>query len=358
MKKFLFSVFVLFSFVFASCGSNKIYINTVTLTPSEIDMSSYRNIAVPSTQQWSGSFNNTGYIRFESGANAFNIRPSSDAGSLPISCAKYISDAFVKQIEGTNYFARVIAPPESDVLATSTNLESLGISREELLKRNDVNAMVNTSIDDMNLDEYVTSSAVYKSITETDKNGKKTTKRVIDHYNYQLHQNLSITITMKVVDIARNSVIATKTISDSTKKVYDIEYGLQIARSPYDEFVNLLNKMSNKLAIKLIPHYTYTPQEAMANKPELKEASIAYEYLVKGMNDPAYAVFSELWRTKNHVPSGYNAALLLHGKGQIDDAITLMQEVYDKSYNANALGMLAQMKTSKIIWDSAAGQLK
>lgn len=351
MKKVLFGLLFFISFVFASCEST-LYINTLTLESAEIDMSSCRNIAITSTKQFNGGLVTSGAVRFKTSDGSF-VMNHSNMSSLPVDLAGHINTVMINQINNTGYFNRVITPPESDLFNSAT-ISTLGISREELIEKNQIDAIVDTSIRNMTFDEYVDTHPVYRY--ENDAKGNRV--RVFDHWSYTLYQELSVEVELKVTDTRKNTVIATKVLKDSIKKEYDIEYGLTISRSPRDEYVNLLNKIANSIAVKMVPHYVYKQQEAMDNNPHNSAASAGYDYLESGATDAAYHIFMELWNTSKHLPSGYNAALLLHGMGKIDDAIALMQNVFDVTKNKAALQMLAEMKASRAVWQQAQDQLE
>jgi hypothetical protein len=71
----------------------------------------------------------------------------------------------------------------------------------------------------------------------------------------------------------------------------------------------------------------------MDNKPEIKRVESAYEAAKEGSLGIALDTFMQEWNQSRHVPSGYNAAIILESFGRYEEAIQLIGEVWRYSGN-------------------------
>jgi hypothetical protein len=83
----------------------------------------------------------------------------------------------------------------------------------------------------------------------------------------------------------------------------------------------------------------------------------AYKLADQGSVEAAYQVFISEWNNSRHVPSGYNAALMLEAEGKLDDAVTLMNEVATSSGNGQAYSALSRMQSAQKNYSDAMNQM-
>ena len=320
------------AFVIASCGSPT-YVRTKTLTPADIDMSSMMSVAIASTDQYAGSLGTS--IRFTGSGSTFAITPYSYSSTIHVDLSKHFNEKFINDIQSIGYFKKVIVPPDSDMLAKPGAGESLGLSRAQLAKKNGIDALINTSVTKMTVDEYVETNPYYEYKKTKDSSGKSKTTKTLVRYDYTLHQSVYMEVELKIVDAITGKVYNVKKGSDSYSTSKSISYGLGRSDSLESKFNEMLDNISIKLVNTMIPHYTYRDVEMMENKPNLSTVNVAYDYVRSGQYNQALELFRAGWQINNHIPSGYNAALLLHALGEIDEAVELAESVN----NSNELGV-------------------
>ena len=354
-RKFWFLLVIAVSLALASCSS-PIVVRTKTLTPSDIDMGSMRNVAIASTDAYSGGLQNSS-IRFTGSGDYFSMSPYSYGSTIHVDLSKHFNAKFIDDIQSTGYFTKVIVPPDSDMLAKPGAGESLGLTRAELAKKNKIDAIISTNVSNMTVDEYVETIPVYKYESKKDKNGKTKTEKKLVRYDYSLHQSAYLEVELKVTDPITNKVIASKKASDKYSTSKYVSYGVGRSDSLESKFEEMLDNISIKLANMMIPHYTYRDVEVMDNKPKLDSVGVAYDYVKNGGYVQALEVFKAGWEYNKHVPSGYNAALLLHALGRIDEAVELAESVSRETGAPEILPLLGNLKAMQSLEKKALTQL-
>lgn len=356
--------------VFTSCATS---IKVRHLIPSDVDVSGHRNIAIASTEKYDfprgsmlppwikGSGDAT--YSLNSGFNT-NI----NATVAEVSTASLV-DALVK----TEYFT-VLSPETTDAYLT---LGKSGSNAYAMLIEQGVDALLKSSISYMNCEEQIIGRDIKEWVTEnpnpkdplsTDVSFEKVTGRL-----FYLEQQATVTFTYTLIDLKANRILATDSFtSQQTKETYlgktvfgteqnerDLNergYSSGFAPSFFPLFEAMLKDIPSEVAIQLAPSWTESRVSLMANKPK---ADVAYAYKMadKGNLREAYAIFSQAWEQQSHLPSGYNAALVLEGMGQYSEALELMNQVYNKTGNAKSHTQLIRLKGVSSEQDAAMQQI-
>jgi len=354
-KSKLWTIWVLCVLLLASCSTT---VQVKNLLPSEINMGMYKNLAVTSCQPFDNS------IYWSHQINGIDLDrvielPSITPMALQKSVATYCQNALFDSLDESKFF--ILTDPE-----LTTDLISLGEAfgnPQELFINKGINAALATKISYISHREYL-----YKQDkTETDSLGDTTTIGS----DYYLHQEVAINISYSVIDILQNSIITTGVLSDEEEEeflvgTYLVDDGsgsssytqyLNMAPNLKDLYVTCIDGFVEKIRNKLAPVWTNTNVSLMKNSPKLESVENAYKEVRKKNLMVAYNTFISAWDDKRHIPSGYNAALLLQAMGKLEESISLMEDVYDYTGNPTVLKRLTIMNKNLEDYNKASDQI-
>ena len=286
MKRLFFPLLLAVVFLLAGCSTS------VSLTydnPSEIDMGRYRTVAVASASAFEGLHEPPSYVRAADRPAAIfsNVRSSYDRG-LADEVADAATQALVDKLQQTRFFS--IIPP---------------VTADSLIRRSRAGADISQDI-------------------APDRNGRPLR---IPVYTYFLTQTVSLVYSYTVVDASTMTVYASKTFSDKREYVSEFSSSFFRAPDPIGYFRSMLDAMTTLVSWQLAPQQLTLDITLMDNKPKLKEASDAWDLVKDGAIGQAAAEFKEYWQDYDHLPSGYNYALLTAVCGDIDQAISILEEI-------------------------------
>lgn len=153
-----------------SCASTPTIEFTV-LEPSEIDMSSYKNVAVVSTTPYRTWYAQQGFVpfrnyrthRYTSYNFGWHLSPYISYNMpLPTELANYANSILVSALYNTNYFTNIVSGNTADRIYASVGVP--GVSRETILRYNKVDAFITSEISDMYSIEYIDVEPVYRYV--------------------------------------------------------------------------------------------------------------------------------------------------------------------------------------------------
>lgn len=344
--------------VLASCQST---VTVKHLMPATVNMGSYRTIAVASTDlsastlsfypTWSISFDDFGY-HFSSGYE----RNSATRAAV------IATDSFTKTMQESGFFT-VLPPSETDKYL------ALGDDGLALLKQKGVKAIVTSSISYLDLDEepYSEDIVEYRTNPTT-----KTTSKCVVGRKYYISQKVTVSFTYLVRDIESGTILASDTFTGKRSRETEVArrvfkgnsfvdeklYSFAYAPSVTDMISSILDGFQEKIARKLMPSWQYSSVALMDNKPKNANVKDAYRLADSGKIEEAYSVFVAEWENSGHVPSGYNAALMLEAMGNLSDAVTLMHQVANESGDGKAYTALSRMLSAQKEQEEAQNQIQ
>ena len=150
-------------------------------------------------------------------------------------------------------------------------------------------------------------------------------------------------ISYSIIDLQNGNILASNS--------YTKQYKHSVSLNPYANldakwmFEDIVDSFVSTTKEDLVPHTVYTSLELMDNKPSNEIASQAMKLVDKNQLLQAQLLFEQAWDQSNHLPSGYNSALLLEAMGKRSDAIYLMQDVYNKTGSTDAIREYTRMKS-------------
>lgn len=349
------------------------------LVPSDVDVSNHRNIAIASTEIY--AYPRGGMLPpwvKGSSDTTFALSSSFDSkvnAEVAAASTAYLVDAMVK----ADYFT-ILSPEPTDAYLT---LGKNGKNAYSMLIEQGVQALLKSSITYMNVEEQIIGRDIKEWVTEnpnpvsTDTAAEAAAKIVsfekVTGRSFFLEQKATLTFTYTLVDLKANRILATDSFtSQKTKETclgntifasgeisrdtYERCYSSGFAPSFFPLFEMMVKEIPSVVAKQLAPSWTEARVNLMANKPKADVAQ-AYKMAEKGNLRGAYEVFIQAWELSTHLPSGYNAALLLEGMGQYSEALSLMNQVYNKTGDTKSLSQLVRLKEVSSQQDEAMKQI-
>lgn len=315
----------------ASCATE---IAVRYMQPSEINMGSYRNLALASVVPYKGFVTSSGWIRtIDIGSAGILIRPSYSY-DITNSVASYATDRIYSTLSSSGYYN--ILPPSSTDRIIHTSWDE---SRE--FRDMGYDAVMIPRIDAMNVDESIYTTVDRVSYYDPYYGG------YVDDYEYEYHlkRRISITYSITVVDTATERIVTTKTFSDYTSFTETIDPMWPSYNDSEYYFRRMIRNFQEGVIRLFVPTTAYYDVTLMDNNPELAEAGPAYDAVSNGDYQTALSVFLSCWNSYGHAPSGYNAALLIAAQGRYDDAIGILQEVQKVSPAQNVQNTISDLTT-------------
>lgn len=336
-------------FLLSSCAT---VVDVDYLSPSEIDMGSYRNIALASTVAYRGFHEPGYYIRsIDDYALSWSHVRSSYDGSLATEVASHADSILINELSQTGFF-NIIPPSVTDNLV---ELSRLGLSIRDEVSRLGIDAFLIPRIQSMDVNEYVSSEREFvKDYSRVDSDGEPL---VYVRYRYYLTQTVTLLYSYTVIDAETMTVYATKNFSDKAEYTSKIDSPFFRGPDPVRYFDSMLGEMCRRAARQLAPYSSSLSVELMPNKPKLKAAEEGYDLVKDGNLAGAIKVFRSCWYSDSHLPSGYNYALLTAVMGDVDGAITILREIEDGWSDSDVRTLLNALQVVRNDNEEASRQL-
>lgn len=357
--------------VLTSCTTS---IKVRHLIPSAVDVSNHRNIAIASTEMYNFPRGSTlpPWVK-GSGDSSFSLSSGFDSNlnaKIVEASTAYIVDAMVK----TDYFT--VVPPEStDAYLT---LGKNGSNAYSMMIEQGVQALLKSSITYMNCEEQIIGRDIKEWVPGnadlTDPTPKNISYEKVIGRSFYLEQQATVTFTYTLIDLVSNRILATDSftsqqtseiclgktifgIGENSRDIHERCYASGFAPSFFPLFDAMIKKIPSEVAMQLAPSWAESSVTLMPNKPK---SDVAHAYKLAESNNlrEAYSVFFQTWQQQAHLPSGYNAALLLEGMGLYSEALELMNQVYNKTGDAKSLSQLIRLKEVSSQQDEALKQIE
>ena len=354
MKRIVLVLLVAVTLVLSSCATR---ITVRHLVPGEVDLSMARNIALRSTLPYRFTFGRP-VSPWISGLQETDFTLSSGYDSQLVGqVAKLTSEMLFSAVDSTKYFTTL--PPH--VTDAYLQLGYVGENTRQLLKSRGVQAILSSEVTYMDIDESVVGRDIRTFVTDTsDPSSPKSYEKVTSR-EYFLIQKATMTFTYSVIDLQSDRILITRSYTGKQEKetkigvrVYNPDgkggyhdertYSSGYAPSFKPLFEKILKSYEQTIAKELAPSWQTYRVALMANKPKLAQAESAFDLVKAGSYAQAQRAFIFLWQTYGHLSSGYNAALLAEAMGNFDEALDLMNTVYNTSGSPDAYKQLLRLK--------------
>ena len=180
----------------------------------------------------------------------------------------------------------------------------------DVFRKHDIDAVIIPKVDSMAVNEYIYSKNVEKTVKDA---SGKDTKKIETSYFYS--SQISMVYSYVIVDTQSEKIVARRSFplkSEYSAEVKDPHFTYSIESA----FQSLIDSIQYDIVTQLVPRSTVIYETLMENKPEIPGLRSAYESVDDGMYTSAYNMFVSEWKLSSHLPSGYNASLLLAAGGK------------------------------------------
>jgi hypothetical protein len=167
----------------------------------------------------------------------------------------------------------------------------------------------------------------------------------------------ALALSYRVLDTSNGVILATKTFSDTrTQEIVDNGKTEPLAFG--DQCKDMVNGWIPQITRQLAP-YTVTEYRTLMNdKAKDPDMKVADELVKKSSYAKALALFLQVWESTGNPAAGVNAAIMYDVTGDMDQALSLLQTVIDKSPNPTAIEEMDRLKRAKADAQRLAEQTK
>ena len=331
-KTIIFVSLLLLTMVFiTSCATS---VSTQYMVPAKYDMSNYRNLAIispipyrfkaydlprPVVRDLSG----TCPVRVYSGFNINSDRTLNE----------YITSSVLRSANDSIYFT--ITPPS----ISDTYRERL-----PLMAQDGIDAAMYIWTEDIDVEEYILAKEE-KEIIESEIEGEL--PQEVTELVYYIEQKVNIQFAWEVKSTSTGVILARDSYRDtrsSTTKI-DTEKDRDVYAPRIQSMMNsIASNFSSTIFSQIEPTLRTRYINLMSNKPKSRNVEEAYDIVKEGNLREAQEIFEKEWKRRDHIPSAYNAGLLLEALGERDDAIKLLENAYKESGNTKIRALLVAMR--------------
>lgn len=329
-----------FLMVLTACST---VVSVTEYVPAAIDMGDHRVLAVASTKPYTRSIDTPRWVRVPGDwpGWASGVVSGVDA-DVKDKTAAYATQQILRTLSSAGYFT-IIGPEITDSVM---NLSQSGWGGNDVLRQRGVDAVMTSSINYMDVSETLSRQPVYEYIEVDLPGGLKEKKRVIVRYDYIITQIVTLDLTYTLTDLKDGRVITSKQMIDKQTRDTRLSSSSSLAPSVTPAFRSIVDGFQKTVASQLVPRYYSRTESLMDNSPKNGTAQAAYKMVSQGNTTTAYSIFRQEWDLNRHIPSGYNASVLLYSQGKLEEAYDLMRSVYEVSGNGRAYNMLQTIRTT------------
>lgn len=157
-------------------------------------------------------------------------------------------------------------------------------------------------------------------------------------YEYTYTLKVTMDITYQIIDARTCEVIAFReVVIEDTSSAYDNRYSLP---EPLSVLRYKLEKLAVDISKQVQPYDVYVDLVLLDDKEKNEENKVANKLADEGLIEESLAKYEAFYKKTGNFVAGYNAALLLQARGQLQDARDLMSELVNKTADKRAISQL------------------
>jgi len=277
--------------------------------------------------------------------------------SIPDEVAEEFSSDLTRKFQDSGYF-KVYGPSSTDSYLAA--LSYTGQYPLDSLASQGIDALLVSNIKYLDKEEKINvGDKILKKNSDYVTDGGNEYEETGERYLTAV-QTATLGVTYTLISTHTGTVIASESYRDSKAKTTSLGLNFE-EESDLDDmdslYYDLEEDFVSDIASDLIPTMVYSNVTLMDNKPKDSLVSDAYSLANKGSLKQAYGLFYAEWNRAKHLPSGYNASLILEAMGEREEAYTLMTEVSQTYPSEKVLTELKRMKKDLTINSNAEEQL-
>jgi hypothetical protein len=337
-KSVLMIAILAITMIITSCAT------TVTVSymkPAKFNLSEYKNLAVATTEIGNAPvFGNTRiYINYD---NYNNSIITGYNRLVPSDIADYYTSEIYSDLSNSGLF-KLIPPSQTDQYIRNLKY---GITDSSKLYDMGADAIFTSDIEYLDYEEYpIYGDFIMVKNPDYIIGGTEAQYIQSNERKVTIYQEAQMRISYSIIDLQTGYVLASNSYTDTVKNRVNYDYYYITTLTSEWMFKDIADDFILRTKDDLIPHTVYSSIELMDNKPKNNLADSAMNMVNNNQLVAAQSLFEQAWDETNHLPSGYNAALLLEAMGQRTNAIYLMKEVYNLTGSSDAIEAYSRMKS-------------
>jgi hypothetical protein len=249
----------------------------------------------------------------------------------------------VQALRDTRYFS-ILAPEATDAYLS---LSKAGEDSIRLMRDKGFDLLMSSEISYMDIEEHVEGTDCREFVTDSSGiSSEQVTKR-----EYYLVQGATLGLSYTITSLHDGKILASESFTDKEEertkigtRYYDPDgnhrdernYGSGLAPSFDPLFSQIIERATDRMALRLAPSWETRYLSLMKNKEKLASADLAHEFAKDGEYQKAYQQFLSIWQQTGQLGSGYNASLMLAALGELQASVDLMNDVYNATGDKRA----------------------
>ncbi len=337
-------VLVFLILVMTGCATS---ISMSYMVPAEYDMSDYRMLAIATTEPYRfRPFDvPSPFVQDMSGTSPVILYSGTRYG-IENQLAAYVNEEVMKEARGTGYFT-----------LASSGLADRYLNRPSILAEQGYDAYMRVWTDDLDIDEYIyAKEETVKVPSETDPSVFVEETELV----YYISQQVRIVFSWEIRSTKNDALLASDTYSGRKSRTTEIDLSgddVQSAPSLLYLMRDIGGSFTRSIFSQVAPTMKNVSFSLMKNDPKNRRAEDAYQSAKDGNLVDALDTFLNEWKRRDHIPSLYNAALIMESLGDRDEAIKLLEKGWRDTGNTRISSLLSSMKEREALDSEAQGQL-
>ena len=164
-----------------------------------------------------------------------------------------------------------------------------------------------------------------------------------DNVYYETFYTLKVLmdISYQIIDTKTYEVIAFREVTIDVES-YDFETPGYAPR-PIEVIESNLKRLAKDISQQVQPYDEYVDLVLLDDKEKNEENKLANKLADEGLIEESLEKYENFYKKTGNFVAGYNAALLLQARGQLEDARNLMKELVDKTADKRAITQLSKI---------------
>lgn len=328
-----------------SCATSVL---TQYMVPAKYDMSNYRTLAIIPTPPYRfrafdipsavvRDMSGTSHVRVYSGYSIHSERYLQE----------FLTQKVVEKAKNSTYFT-IISPENSQTYKENITL----------MEKDGIDAILYLTTDEIYIDEFIFAKEE-KKIIPSQVEGEKGEEVV--ELVYYLEQGVRVNFSWEVRSTSTSAILARDSYSDEKREVtkLNVKDSTTFYAPSLSQLMNTIaSNFSTTIWRQLEPTVISHKLALMKNSPKNSRVIEAYDEVKNGNLLVAQQMFEREWRKRDHIPSLYNASIILEALDKRAQAIELLEIGYKKNGNTKVKDLLDDMKERESLTKQAESQFK
>lgn len=317
------------------------------MVPATHDMSNYRSLAIATTEPY--RFRPfeipSPYIQDMSGTSPVIVYSGSRVG-IEKQLAAYVNEQVMKEARATSYFT-----------LASSGVADRYLNRPSQLADQGYEAYMRVWTDDLEIDEYIYAKEETSRVPSDADPSIFVEETALVYY---IDQEVRLVFSWEIRSSRNDALLASDTYSERRSRTTEIDLSgdaVQSAPSVLPLMRDMGSRFTGSIFSQIAPSVRNVSISLMKNDPKNRRAEEAYEAAKDGNLVEALDTFLREWKRRDHIPSLYNAALIMEALGDRDEGIELLEDGWKDTGNTGISRLLSSMKERGALDSEAQGQL-